>query len=634
MLNSSTDKRLEPGFSSPPLTVAAMLLSAAFCTLPFLLPQHALPLPSFQAEWLAFALGVASVGLAFLGSVRHASTQAPLPAFSVALLALAAFIAIQGALNSTHYWSIPLLGMLYLVLAATIHWLGAQLAAVLEPTRLVTLVARSILAGALLSALIAFIQVAGKPPWLDGIVAGLSSDRAYGNIAQANLFANYIALGEASLILLWANRSLSTPAAIMAALMLAGAGSLSGTRSVLLFAGWFLVMGAGTLHGKATPACRRFAVAAIGMGLVMLSSSVLAQWLGSLFASAGALSRTLDGMAFQGEPRWLAWRLAWGIFLDHPAIGAGWGSFSGMVFAANMSPVMTGVGEVWTSAHNLVLHLLAETGLFGTAILLSGLALWAWGVARSWRSEPNSTTAWVVAVVGIEVVHSMVEFPLWSAHFLALTVLVMGIGAKGAKSLYQHDRILPARASASVTNSVHSEMASKLIAWAPRLRTGSLAIACLALSMGIAFALRDFVRLESTLVTGTSITLATHEQAKRDAQIMAGLSHGLLATVAEAQVFARRRPEEAANEAILDMSARVMSYWPSHAVTVRRAIVLAKMGQSAAANELIIRLDRAFPSRCRATLAALDRAREVSPEAIDQMLAALRGSETTRCGKA
>src|SRR5258706_7718183 len=33
---------------------------------------------------------------------------------------------------------------------------------------------------------------------------------------------------------------------------------------------------------------------------------------------------------------------------------------------------------------------------------------------------------------GIEMIHSLTEFPLWSAHFLGLTAVLMGAGARPA----------------------------------------------------------------------------------------------------------------------------------------------------------------------------------------------------------
>ncbi len=36
---------------------------------------------------------------------------------------------------------------------------------------------------------------------------------------------------------------------------------------------------------------------------------------------------------------------------------------------------------------------------------------------------------WVAACVGVEIIHAMLEFSLWYAHFLAISALLMGVGA-------------------------------------------------------------------------------------------------------------------------------------------------------------------------------------------------------------
>lgn len=578
------------------------LIAASICVLPFLLPHHALPLPSFQAEWLAFALGTTAVGLALISNARRMSPLAPLPGLSLALFALAAFVAIQNLAHPGAYASIPILAMAYMGFAGTMIWLGSQVSRALGQEKVLGLLAGWLFAGALITALLAFVQYIGRPVWLEEFVAGQASERAYGNIAQSNLFANYIALGEASLIYLWVKRSVSTPAAAMAAVMLAGAGALSGARSTLLFVACFAALGMASGLRRANPTSKRMLAAWLGMAFVMLACTFFAHWIGNLIPTAGSLARTLDGVGLQGEPRWQAWRLALDIFWQHPLLGSGWGSFPGAVFSAGISPEMTLYGEVWTSAHNLPLHLLSEVGLIGTAILGFGLFSWAWNVGRTWLIDPNPALGWVFAIAGIELAHSLVEFPLWSAHFLGLSALALGVGSPSPS---------------------HEATAS-------RLRGAALAVTCIALSVGLVFAMRDHVLLESTHITGTTLTLAAPAQVEQDTQTMNALARGLFAPIVEAQIFSRRSPEKPTDDTMLQMSERLMRFWPSHAVALRRAIVLAQSDRPADAVALVVALDRAFPLRCVETRSVLAGARALNPKTLDDMMAAI-GAST--CGR-
>ena len=76
-----------------------------------------------------------------------------------------------------------------------------------------------------------------------------------------------------------------------------------------------------------------------------------------------------------------------------------------------------------TNAHNIVLHFLAETGLVGTGILLAGLALWFFRVCIRKISLP---VVWAIAVVGAQLTHSLVEYPLWHAEFLCVAAVLAG----------------------------------------------------------------------------------------------------------------------------------------------------------------------------------------------------------------
>ncbi len=83
---------------------------------------------------------------------------------------------------------------------------------------------------------------------------------------------------------------------------------------------------------------------------------------------------------------------------------------------------------VWISPHNLVLQLLAETGALGAFLALGGLCTWWWQAGRRYVAAPQPAMWWIIAAVGIELIHSMVEFPLWNAHFLGVTALMSGSG--------------------------------------------------------------------------------------------------------------------------------------------------------------------------------------------------------------
>ena len=78
------------------------------------------------------------------------------------------------------------------------------------------------------------------------------------------------------------------------------------------------------------------------------------------------------------------------------------------------------------NAHDILLQLLAETGLIGAGLFVAALVLWLRAAARRTETGPTPWRTWAVGMVSVELVHSLFEFPLWNANFLGVAALLMG----------------------------------------------------------------------------------------------------------------------------------------------------------------------------------------------------------------
>ena len=77
------------------------------------------------------------------------------------------------------------------------------------------------------------------------------------------------------------------------------------------------------------------------------------------------------------------------------------------------------------NAHNLFLHVAVEGGFVLAALLLLGLAVWVLR-ARPWRErEPDRLLAW--AALGVLMLHSQVEYPLWYGPFQLAALLAISL---------------------------------------------------------------------------------------------------------------------------------------------------------------------------------------------------------------
>jgi O-antigen ligase len=580
----------------------SLLLAGSLCLLPFLLPYHQQPILSFFPEWLAVALGTAAA-LTLL--VARSVPAASLPVPARWLIAFAAFLAAQAAIGGHAYSQLPLLAGLYVLYAVLMIWLGAQLTAAFGIERVATVLAAFLLVGALANSLAGVIQFYGRPRLLEDVIAELhGSGRAYGNIAQANLYANYLALGEGALLFLWIRARVRTAYALSALALLLLGSALSGSRGALLYAFWYAALGLLATRVRDGGGARNLRFAACGVAVLALAAHFAVPWLNDVLHLGPSGGRTLDRIfASPGEnvePRLQAWLVALRAFAGAPLVGLGIGEFSGAAFESGLDPSLTRIGEVWTSPHNLALHLLAETGLAGAVLVLGGLGVWGWQAARRYWRERQAASWWILAAVGIEMIHSLTEFPLWSAHFLGVTALLMGAGAR-----LQTD-------SPAVS------------------RTGWIAPAaiCASLSLALGIALRDYMRLDVTRITGTSVTLTAVAQARRDAETMRELTHGLMAPLAELWIVLGAPLDRGDLAGKLAMSGRVARYWPAHAVVARRAVFLALDGKAGKARSLLARALQTFPHRLDATLLILEQARATDPGAIEPLLAMAKAART------
>lgn len=142
----------------PLSTQASLILLAAMCCIPFLLPHHMNPIPSFANEWMAAALGL----LACLPLLMRRSWQ-PLhfPIITLVPIELLAVVGLQVATGLANYWQQHMLVALYLGWATMMMMLGSALRQQAGIERLVPVIAWTLLAAGSISVGIVALQVAG-----------------------------------------------------------------------------------------------------------------------------------------------------------------------------------------------------------------------------------------------------------------------------------------------------------------------------------------------------------------------------------------------------------------------------------------------------------------------------------------
>lgn len=552
---------------------ASLLLASAMCLIPFLLPRHFPPLRTFYDEWIAFALGTGAIGMAALARRGQAVR---IPALAVWLGAFAIFLCARAFFGLAAYPQGPLLWATYIIFAALLVILGHDLAGHFGRERVCDMLASFLLLGAVLNSIAGVLQVVGIPRQIDAFVSYLSGTRAIGNIGQANLYANYLALGAASLAYLFARGKIGRGAGLAAGFLLLTGAALAASRSSALYSALFAALGYVTMRGTQDGPGRRIGAAAMALAI----AGVLMQWLIPIaldflgISIEGGFNRFAapDWESERDESislRMLGWELGLRLFATAPWLGVGPGEFAGAAFAHGL-PSALAARDIWTSPHNLVLQLLSETGLAGATMV--GIGFWAWirTAIPEFCRAPTPAGWLVLACAGVEIVHALLEYPFWYAHFLALTALLLGVGAGGS--------------IATRPLAMRTVFASSALIGAVLLGTN----------------LRDYFRFELASPAYAGRSLASEVELQRDLDALARLHGGLLAPRAELFLFLSVPVDANGLAEKLEIGNRVMRTWPLREVVFRQCIFLALAGRDADAQSLLRQARITFANRGKA----------------------------------
>ncbi|PJC04285.1 MAG: hypothetical protein CO069_04070, partial [Gallionellaceae bacterium CG_4_9_14_0_8_um_filter_60_335] len=394
-------------FGSARLSLA---LVGLMWVLPFLYPYHAYPVTTFYQEWLTALLGV--LALPLLLTTRF--WQAPqVPGIVLLPIGMMMLLLLQFIAGQVGHFDQVLLLSLYFLFAALLMMLGHFLRAELGLPQLAAILAAFLLVGAELNTLAGILQHYRWHTFLDGLITGKVSAAVFGNIAQPNHYANYIALGLCSLGLLHTRFGWRAGLTALLATPMLFVLVLSGSRSAWLYLSFILLLA--WLWQRRDRALRPLFgyAAALWLGYLLMHGLVQLPWLQGGSGGSVTAAERLFGEAASGSIRLHLWREAGLIFAQYPLFGAGFGQFAWqhLLLAAELHN--PGVSGLYNNAHNIVFQLAAETGLAGLAVLFVTLGLWAWqAFVRRAQFTPEHWWGYAVLLwLGYLLMHGLVQLP-------------------------------------------------------------------------------------------------------------------------------------------------------------------------------------------------------------------------------
>jgi O-antigen ligase len=540
------------------LTRVALIMTGLMMCLPFIQPRHTEPFGFFYSEWVAFVLGLTAMTLML---AQRARDDLRIPWVALMPAGLLAVLVVQAALGKVAYIEQVVIALLYLVWAAALMVLGSLLRRRLGMDALLQMLAWCVVAGGMLNAFAAILQTYDIRGLLAPVILFKVGDRAYGNIAQANQFGNYVVLAIASLAYLFVCGKVPRVVAYLLFAILVYSLALSSSISVWLYLVLLVLLAGLVFLRQRSSEHRRLMLLCVavlaGFGVAQLLTRIPGLEPSPVFASA------TERLFYQPTSIWIRfklWHEAWQMFVNSPLLGVGYGQFVWQHFLLVGSHAGDQVPGLNHHAHNLIMQLLAETGIAGTGILLASIALWLWG-QRS--TALGAGQWWLLGVLGILAIHSMLEYPLWSAYFLGIAAVLLGAGEAHLIALRE----------------------------ANYLRTGIFLIAAVG-----AFSAVNLIDRYYTFETSLySPPHATPEQVQRNDRALLGLRGSVFTPYVDIAIVIAMPVSTDNLPAKVEFVSRVARFVPSGPVVYKYSALLALQGDNRQALEILNRALLAYP---------------------------------------
>lgn len=400
--------------------IAITLLMALFIV-PFVMNYRVGPLSSFYIESTTMALAL----LLVISIVVMGYGYVKIPFLTWAILLFSVYLLLQA-------WLLQLPWQSQVHLTVAILWVVALLTFAMQGLlsnwrieAVLTIIASALVLGTLLESFAMWVQFARVENVFAGLIMKAKNiTNIYGQLGQRNHLGHYMTWGVIAASYLLAMRKVPIAIGIAVIVWLGISLGLVASRSITLYA--ILVMFL-SVFAIFTQKQNRTAwvILLLAMVWVLLSQAFLSHvldWFGWEFK--GGLDRAIDGSAIDSS-RQYEWKKAWLIFQSAPLFGHGWGSYSVQGFMIDGLPDFDNrgrTGVLYTHSHNLILQLLAETGLVGTLLVVVAMA-YCFCKLIFQRSNPHYI--FVAALALVTLCHSLLEYPLWYTYFLVPFVILL-----------------------------------------------------------------------------------------------------------------------------------------------------------------------------------------------------------------
>lgn len=395
----------------------------------FILPQlnnvHYDPQPQFWAEITA---AWAMLGMFII--VLYNLKKAAIPSIVIPLFLFAGYLLIQPFLVTVDFPGLSYVTALEMVVCIFFAIAINSYKEKYSLTHLVQIFCYILLIGSILQTLIGFIQYSGNYSHFGDLIfydSDHPTTNIFGHFGQRNHYAHYLTWGTFALIYLYVQRKL--PANIFYTLIvwLSFSITIAASRSVLIYFPAAVIICLVYYFLKRDYYSKRLLFTIAISTFILFAMEYLYPLVHHLFTSHNNISSGLERISADSGTgrRGVEWEKAWLVFRSHPIFGFGWNEYAKeSVLLHHLFPKAPPNSGLFTNCHNLILQLMAETGVIGTIIVVLGVVI---GIYRTIKADSSVNTIILLCMLSTTLIHSMNEYPLWYMYFLAGFIMFLSI---------------------------------------------------------------------------------------------------------------------------------------------------------------------------------------------------------------
>lgn len=419
---------------SPSLDRIWLAMWAGLYSLTWLLPVGSLPWSTFFSDLLAGCL-VLFVGLFLFVRIHECVHWNGITIFCL-LLAIVPFI--QWWFGLLPYFGQAWISALYIAGLGFCVLIGGAWERC-SPDVLLTSLFSAILIAAIVSVglqLYVWLDIP-ESPLLESFFMPARIPRVAGALGQPNQLATLLLWAMLSTFYFYIKRNITSGIAVLLIIYLLTGLALTQSRTAVLNGLLVIALMGGrwAILGKFIPFRSMVAIL-----LYLLISPFLLEGLANVLAINP--ETIIDRLGQLREIRIQAWLMFWSSVISQPWFGYGWSDVS--VAQVMNADSQIAFGGIFKQSHNLFLDLILWVGL-PLGLLISSMIMWT--TYRLWMQSSDVVGIILFLIIFVAGVHSMLEFPLHYAYFLAPTGLVLGV----ALSRHKKSELLVTRRGGAVS---------------------------------------------------------------------------------------------------------------------------------------------------------------------------------------